>query len=284
VSAYGGPADYEIRVAGVLDSRWAAWFDGLHINGRGDETVISGPLADQSALHGLLAKVRDLGLCLISVRRLDTGQRNAPRARTRGQNGTISNLEEDMTEFPGPGSGQAAYDVTGLTAAAEEVVAARPELVWDLVADVTRVGRWSPECIRAAWLGEPGRPQPGARFTGRNRFPDGLEYEVTCVVTEADRPRAFAWVVLDDSGDPARPSSSWRYEIDPLPGGGSRVRQRFTHGPGVSFLREVAAEAPDVAAEIIAARREGLRANMSATLRAMKADAESSRHTGAGPG
>lgn len=132
----------------------------------------------------------------------------------------------------------------------------------------------------AAWLGEPGRPQPGARFTGHNRFPKGFEYEVTCVVTEADRPGAFAWVVLDDSGDPARPSSSWRYRIDPLPGGGSRVRQRFTHGPGASYLRAAAAKAPDRAAEIIAARRDGLRANMSATLRAMKAAAESSHAAG----
>ena len=62
-----------------------------------------------------------------------------------------------MTEFLGTDGGQIAYEVTGLTAAAEEVVAARPELVWDLVADVTRVGGWSPECIQAAWLGEPGR-------------------------------------------------------------------------------------------------------------------------------
>jgi len=184
-----------------------------------------------------------------------------------------------MTEFLGTGRGRSAYEVTGLTAAAEMVVAARPELVWDLVADVTRVGEWSPECIRATWLGEPGRPQPGARFTGHNRLPGGLEYEVTCVVTEADRPRAFAWVVLDDSGDPARPSSSWRYWIDPLPGGGSRVRQRFTHGPGASYLRAVAANAPDQAAGIIAARREGLRASMSATLRAMKAAAEASQAT-----
>ena len=107
---------------------------------------------------------------------------------------------------------------------------------------------------------------------------------MTCVVTEADRPHAFAWVVLDDSGDPARPSSSWRYRIDPLPGGGSRVRQRFTHGPGASYLRAAAAKAPDRAAEIIAARRDGLRANMTATLRAMKAAAESSHATGVGPG
>jgi uncharacterized protein YndB with AHSA1/START domain len=191
--------------------------------------------------------------------------------------------EEDMTELPGTGRGQIAYGVTGLTATAEAVIATRPELVWDLVADVTRVGEWSPECIRAAWLEEPGGPQPGARFTGRNRSPGGFEYEVTCVVTEADRPRAFAWVVLDDSGDPARPSSSWRYRIDPLPGG-SRVRQRFTHGPGASYLRAVAAEAPDRAAEIIAVRLDGLQASMSATLRAMKAAAESSHATGAGPG
>jgi len=188
-----------------------------------------------------------------------------------------------MTEFPGTGGGQIAHDVTGLTAAAEEVVDARPEQVWDLVADVTRTGEWSPECIRAAWLGAPGRPQPGARFTGHNRFPGGFEYEVTCVVTEADRPRAFAWVVLDDDGDPARPSSSWRYRIDALPDGGSRVRQRFTHGPGASFLRAAAARAPDRAAEIIAARLDGLRANMKATLRAMKTAAESSDATGVRP-
>jgi hypothetical protein len=74
VSASGGPARYEIRVAGVLDSRWAAWFNGLQVSGQGDETVICGLLADQPALHGLLTKVRDLGLCLISVRHVDTGQ------------------------------------------------------------------------------------------------------------------------------------------------------------------------------------------------------------------
>jgi uncharacterized protein YndB with AHSA1/START domain len=193
-------------------------------------------------------------------------------------------LEEEMNEFPGPGSGQIDGELTGLTASAEEVVAAPPELVWDLVADVTRVGEWSPECAGATWLEEPGRPQTGARFTGHNRFPDGFEYEVTCVVTEADRPRAFAWAVLDDSGDLARPSSSWRYRIDPLPGGGSRVRQRFTHGPGASYLRVIVAEAPDLAAGIIAARRDELRANMSATLHAMKAAVESAHATGVGPG
>lgn len=66
-----GAAQYEIRVAGVPDDRWATWFAGLQISSQGDETVICGLLADQSALHGLLTNVRDLGLCLISVRRLE---------------------------------------------------------------------------------------------------------------------------------------------------------------------------------------------------------------------
>jgi hypothetical protein len=68
-----GPACYEIRVAGVLDARWAAWFNGLQIRGQGAETVIRGLITDQPALHGLLTKIRDLGLCLISVHRLDPG-------------------------------------------------------------------------------------------------------------------------------------------------------------------------------------------------------------------
>jgi hypothetical protein len=61
---------YEIRVKGVLDGRWTAWFEDLDVSSDGEETVISGPVADQAALHGLLTKVRDLGLFLISVRHL----------------------------------------------------------------------------------------------------------------------------------------------------------------------------------------------------------------------
>ncbi|HEY3034520.1 MAG TPA: hypothetical protein VGJ54_07665 [Streptosporangiaceae bacterium] len=69
----GGPARYEIRVDGVLDGRWAAWFGGLQVNSVGTQTAILG-------LLGVLAEVRDLGLCLISVRRLGPGEaRNGAR-------------------------------------------------------------------------------------------------------------------------------------------------------------------------------------------------------------
>jgi hypothetical protein len=66
------PARYELRVRGVLDPSWSAWFEGLRIaSDPAGQTTITGPVADQAALHGLLAKVRDLGLELLSVRRID---------------------------------------------------------------------------------------------------------------------------------------------------------------------------------------------------------------------
>jgi hypothetical protein len=66
---------YEIRLKGHLDSRWAAWFDGLTLTNENDgTTLIQGPIADQAALHGLLQKVRDVGLPLVSVTQVDPGQ------------------------------------------------------------------------------------------------------------------------------------------------------------------------------------------------------------------
>ena len=63
-----GPGQYEIRLAGHLADRWAAWFDGMSITHEDDgTTVLQGLVVDQAALHGLLQKVRDLGLPLVSV-------------------------------------------------------------------------------------------------------------------------------------------------------------------------------------------------------------------------
>lgn len=62
---------YEIRLGGHLEARWATWFDGLSLRLEPDGTsVIHGPIADQAALHGLIRRVRDTGLPLISVSRI----------------------------------------------------------------------------------------------------------------------------------------------------------------------------------------------------------------------
>ena len=72
-SAVGAESDvYEIRVKGHLDHRWVAWFDGLALTHETDgTTVICGQVADQAALFGLLHRIRDLGLPLVSVMRAD---------------------------------------------------------------------------------------------------------------------------------------------------------------------------------------------------------------------
>ena len=69
---FDSPAVYQIQVKGSLDRKWSDWFDGFTITPLAkDETSLTGPVADQAALHGLLAKVRDLGLPLLSVKRVE---------------------------------------------------------------------------------------------------------------------------------------------------------------------------------------------------------------------
>ena len=75
---------YEIRLAGHLDAHWATWFDGLAVSHLGDgTTVIRGSVADQAALHGLLQRVRDLGLPLVSVTQVEIDQPELPRPTAR---------------------------------------------------------------------------------------------------------------------------------------------------------------------------------------------------------
>jgi hypothetical protein len=75
---------YEIRLKGHLDGRWVAWFDGLTLSlERDGTTVIHGSIADQAALHGLLQKVRDTGLSLVSVRRVEPYQPGLPTPDAR---------------------------------------------------------------------------------------------------------------------------------------------------------------------------------------------------------
>jgi hypothetical protein len=69
------PVVYQIRLKGHLGSQWTDWFDGLTITLAEDgDTLLTGPVIDQAALHGLLKKVRDLGMPLLSVNRVQIGE------------------------------------------------------------------------------------------------------------------------------------------------------------------------------------------------------------------
>ena len=75
----GDPAGYQITVKGQLSADWCAWFDGMTITQDvTGATLITGPVADQAVLHGLLRKVRDLGMPLISVIRVELSLAGAP--------------------------------------------------------------------------------------------------------------------------------------------------------------------------------------------------------------
>jgi hypothetical protein len=70
--SFKSSTEYQIRVKGHLDKRWSDWFDGFTITYPSDEeTLLRGRVVDQAALHGMLAKIRDLGLSLLSVERIE---------------------------------------------------------------------------------------------------------------------------------------------------------------------------------------------------------------------
>ena len=73
------PACYQIRISGQLGEQWNAWFEHMTLTQIDDgDSLITGPVIDQAALHGLLRKIRDLGLPLISINRLQPGQSDEP--------------------------------------------------------------------------------------------------------------------------------------------------------------------------------------------------------------
>ena len=77
---------YQIRIEGQLGQQWIDWFDGLSITpGEDGTTLLTGPVIDQSALHGLLKKVRDLGAPLVSVNRMETDGSSNPDQITKGE-------------------------------------------------------------------------------------------------------------------------------------------------------------------------------------------------------
>ena len=136
---------------------------------------------------------------------------------------------------------------------------APPEAVYDLVADVTRMGEWSPECVRCEWQGEPGIV--GSRFRGHNRS-GPARWSTTAEVVTADRPNSFAFATLN--GD--KVGTRWTYTLRPTDGG-TELSESFE---SVSTPRLIA-----LAERLfVRHRQEQLEEGMERTLAAIKAVAE----------
>jgi hypothetical protein len=144
-------------------------------------------------------------------------------------------------------------------------VAAAPGAVYAMVADVTRMGEWSPVCT-ACWWDDEGFRGVGGWFTGRNELPERT-WETRCQVVTADPGQEFAFVV----GGSDQPRVRWGYTFAPE-GGGTRVTESWHFLPdGVaSFAERFGTDAPAQ----IANRAEAARTGIPATLAAIKTAAE----------
>jgi uncharacterized protein YndB with AHSA1/START domain len=160
-------------------------------------------------------------------------------------------------------------------------MACEPDLLWDLITSVERIGEFSPECVEAWWVeGFPARAV-GGRFEGRNRVEGGGDtYEWTrpCDVVAYDPPRLFAYTVGDRFD--GTPATRWTFRVSPTDAG-CVVEQEFEHLPdGLSGIR-LQAEQLDDAEAVIVERRTMLREGMTQTLERIRAVLEA-RPSGSG--
>src|SRR4051794_36041527 len=115
-------------------------------------------------------------------------------------------------------------------------ITASPEDVYDLIADVTRIGERSPECYRAEWVGQVTSAEVGARFRGHNRI-GFIKWATTCKVTAADRGREFAFTVVNRHG---REETRWRYLISADDDGGTVTESyQFLWCPFAARIAEI---------------------------------------------
>jgi len=140
-------------------------------------------------------------------------------------------------------------------------VGAAPETVWALVADVTRMGSWSPLTVAARWLPPATGPALGARFAGTNRLPIVRRWTSTATVTACEPGRRFDFAV---GVDPDRPNSLWSYTFEGITSG-TRVTEawRMVREPGVVLVYYR-----------LVGQRERVAAGVEATLARLKAAAE----------
>ena len=144
-------------------------------------------------------------------------------------------------------------------------IAAPPERVYELVSDITRMGEWSPECIRCTWTRGASGPVAGARFKAVNKGGRGPAWFNTPAVTVAEPGREFAF----NRHGPGIGSYTWRYVFEPVPAG-TRVTESFEAerplGKVMTWVTMKWTGSKD--------RDEDLRRGMTTTLHRIKAAAE----------
>lgn len=169
----------------------------------------------------------------------------------------------------GPGTPLSMADGPGVVV--ETDIAAPVERVWAAATDINLPASFSDEFISAAWDDGHDSPRLGASFRGRNYHEMLGEWEARCFVDVCDEPDAFGWC----TSDPENPGARWRFEMQALIGGGTRLLFRLLLGPGPSGLTAFIEQAPDKEHRLIANRLRAHRANMIRVVEGIKANVES---------
>lgn len=158
----------------------------------------------------------------------------------------------------------------GPTVQVEIEIRADREVVWDLITkDPARMGEFSPENLGGSWDHPHTGPEVGATFTASNRWGE-MEWATTSTVIQAEPPRAFSFAV----GDAEEPTATWRYQLHPLRGGGTRLVEFMQFGTGFSPLTARVLEVPEKEEIVVAVRSLEHAENMRRTLEAIKTAAE----------
>jgi len=154
--------------------------------------------------------------------------------------------------------------LAGTAVAVTRTLAVAPAELWELIAAMERIGEVSPECIGLEWTGRHHRATPGATFTARNLFRDGVTRRACGVVEEVVPQRRLSWTMVDHDGLMA---SRWCYDLTRGPTiSTTTVHHRSEHGPGTTGLRHAALTEPHP----VGRRCGELAANMAATLTKME--------------
>ena len=149
------------------------------------------------------------------------------------------------------------------------IVAAPVPVVWALVCDIQLPARFSSEFDGGEWLDGATRPEPGARFTGRNHHPAAGSWQTISTICEFQPEQVLGWAV----GDPGQPAARWRFTLAGE-AGGTRLTQWMQIGPAPSGISAAIEARPDKESAILRRRLAEHQANMAATLAGIKELAE----------
>lgn len=159
----------------------------------------------------------------------------------------------------------------GPTTSATVDIDAPPAAVWALVSDIDLPARFSTEFQGARWVDGHDGPAVGARFVGRNHHEAIGTWETTATIVAVEPHREFAY---DVDGDDAGPSANWRFTLEPVDSGATRVTQMMRMGPGRSGINPAIDAMPDRESAILFVRLREHRTNMESTLAGIKTLAE----------